>query len=1012
MKTKLIFTFLLCVHFVKAQITPCNGNTPAGNTCATATPICELNGYCGNTSGSYTANSWNSSCGFLGLGNCGLTGEFCGSIENNSFLTFTASATSLSFDVLVTSTTNGYGIQIFIFSANNCSGNVTQYGPCYNPANVPAGPINITANGLTIGNTYYIMIDGNAGDVANYEITANSGVAIPVNVTPETTTICSGQTVNLSAAGGNGTYTWNASPHLSATTGANVVATPPGPGTYTYTVNSSGGNPLCPSATTSTATVTVNPCGCTTAAANSGPICSGGTVNLTSSTIANATYSWTGPAGFTSLDQNPMNVSPPIAPGTYDYTVTATVAGVSCTSTTTVTVTAAATANANIDQQICAGGTITLAGIVGGGATTGIWSAPSGTFSDVNLLNSTYTPSITTGSVSLTLTTNATGTCPSVSDIMLVTIVPNSTADANLDQNVCAGGTINLAGAVGGGATTGTWSAPSGTFSNANDLNSTYTPTITSGNITLTLTSNAVGSCPVAVDQMVVTVDSPPIVNANIDQSICASGVAQLSGSTSGGVTSVTWSASSGTFSNPNDLNSTYSPGVNSGTITLTLTATSNSSCPDASDQMIVSIIPSATADANLDQTICAGNTISLNGSVGGGATSGTWSATSGVFGNTTSLTTTYTPTITSGTITLTLTSNAVGACPAAVDNMILTVIPLPNVNAGNDIVVCEGGTVLLSGSGATSYSWDNGVINGVPFVPLTSGVYTVEGTTSLCTSTDQVNVTVVPIPSISFSSDISSGCVPITVTFSSNSATSGNCLWQISDGSNVAGCGSISHTFTQAGCYDVTLTEVSSDGCSNSLTQNAIVCLSNPPNASFTANPMVINEYDSDVQFTNTTVGATSYVWDFGDESNTSSVQHPLHTYIDPSPGSFTVTLIANTTTPGCSDTASRIIRVEDVLIYYVPNTFTPDGDNYNQTFQPVFTAGFDPYDYSFTVYNRWGEMIFESHDARYGWNGFYGTSERTEISQEGVYSWKIEFKTTASDERKIAHGHVNLMR
>lgn len=1012
MKTKLLFICLLCMNFVKAQIAPCNGNTPAGNTCATATPICELNGYCGNTSGSYTANSWNSSCGFLGLGNCGLTGEFCGSIENNSFLSFIASATSLSFDVLVTSTTNGYGIQIFIFSANNCSGNVTQYGPCYNPANVPAGPVNITANGLTIGNTYYIMIDGNAGDVANYEITANSGVAIPVNVSPETTTICSGQTVNLGATGGNGSYTWNASPHLSATTGANVVATPPGPGTYTYTVNSSGGNPLCPSATSSTATVTVNPCGCTTTAANSGPICSGGTVNLTSTAIANATYSWTGPAGFTSSDQNPMNVSPPTTPGTYDYTVTATVAGVPCTSTTTVTVTAAATVNANIDQPICEGGTITLEGIVGGGATTGTWSAPSGTFSDANLLNSTYTPSITTGSVSLTLTTNAMGTCPAVSDVMLVTIVPNSTADANLDQNVCAGGTINLSGTVGGGATTGTWSAPSGTFSNSSDLITSYTPTITNGTITLTLTSNAVGSCPAAVDQMIVTVNAPPTANANIDQSVCASGVAQLSGSVAGVATAGTWSAPSGSFSNPNDLNSTYTPSISSGTVTLTLTSNSTSTCPVSSDQMIITIIPSATADANLDQTICEGNSIMLNGSVGGGATIGTWSASSGVFSNVTNLNSSYTPSITSGTITLTLTSNAVGACPAAVDNFILTVIPLPNVNAGNDVTVCEGASAILSGSGATSYSWDNGVVNGVPFIPLSSGTYTVTGTSSLCTNVDQVNVTVVPNPTIAFTTDITSGCAPVTVTFTNNSNNSSNCLWQLSDGSNVAGCGSITHTFTQAGCYDVTLTGVSTNGCNNSLTQNAIVCLNNPPNASFTANPMVINEYDSEVQFTNTTTGATSYVWDFGDDTNTSSVQHPLHTYENPEPGSFTVTLIANTSTPGCSDTASRIIRVEDVLIYYVPNTFTPDGDTYNQTFQPVFTAGFDPFDYTFTIFNRWGEMIFESHDAQYGWNGFYGTKENTEISQAGIYSWKIEFKTTATDERKVVHGHVNLMR
>src|SRR5690606_23036505 len=102
---------------------PCGSSAAAGNTCATATPICDLNGYCGNTSASYTSNSWSSSCGFLGLSNCGLSGEFCGSIENNSFLTFTASASSISFDVWVLNSLYNDGIQIMIFSANNCSGN-------------------------------------------------------------------------------------------------------------------------------------------------------------------------------------------------------------------------------------------------------------------------------------------------------------------------------------------------------------------------------------------------------------------------------------------------------------------------------------------------------------------------------------------------------------------------------------------------------------------------------------------------------------------------------------------------------------------------------------------------------------------------------------------------------------------------------------------------------------------------------------------------------------------------
>ena len=100
----------------------------------------------------------------------------------------------------------------------------------------------------------------------------------------------------------------------------------------------------------------------------------------------------------------------------------------------------------------------------------------------------------------------------------------------------------------------------------------------------------------------------------------------------------------------------------------------------------------------------------------------------------------------------------------------------------------------------------------------------------------------------------------------------------------------------------------------------------------------------------------------------------------------------------------------IEDV-VYYIPNVFTPDGDNYNQTFQPVFTSGFDPFDYSMYIYNRWGELIFESHDALQGWDGTY-LSSNVDLVQEGSYIYVIDFKLKQNDERKKITGHLTLIR
>src|SRR5204863_28216 len=133
------------------------------------------------------------------------------------------------------------------------------------------------------------------------------------------------------------------------------------------------------------------------------------------------------------------------------------------------------------------------AGSIGGAATSSTWSAPSGTFSNASSLTSTYTPSIASGTVTLTLTTNdpdGTGPCTAATSTMIITVNAAATANAGPAQTICAGGTVDLAGVIGGGATSSTWSAPSGTFSNASSLTSTYTPTIASGTVTLTLTTN------------------------------------------------------------------------------------------------------------------------------------------------------------------------------------------------------------------------------------------------------------------------------------------------------------------------------------------------------------------------------------------------------------------------------------------------------------------------------------------------------------------------------------------
>ncbi len=133
----------------------------------------------------------------------------------------------------------------------------------------------------------------------------------------------------------------------------------------------------------------------------------------------------------------------------------------------------------------------------------------------------------------------------------------------------------------------------------------------------------------------------------------------------------------------------------------------------------------------------------------------------------------------------------------------------------------------------------------------------------------------------------------------------------------------------------------------------------------------------------------------------------NPEHTFPIGEIGNYLVELIV-TSQFGCVDTASQIIIVKDQLLYYVPNTFTPDGDEHNNEFRPIMTAGMDPHDYQLSIYNRWGELLFESNDISIGWDGTYNG----EFVQEGTYVWTIRFGMMDTDEIRTDRGHINLFR
>ncbi|MBU3713608.1 MAG: T9SS type B sorting domain-containing protein [Ferruginibacter sp.] len=207
----------------------CLGNPPAGNTCTNASPVCNFNGYCGNTSGNYTADFWPE-----------LKAAFCGDIiDNNSFVSFVASENNAVFNIWVSNSQNGEGIQMMFFSGGCGSGAVVNHG-CYSQIKPSVYPSIVSAKNLIPGKTYYLMFDGFSGDICNYTIEPVSGVNI-LKIKASSNEICKGSPVTLNASGANGIYSWSG-PALVNTSGATVTAFPTDNAIYTVTLDAPIGN--------------------------------------------------------------------------------------------------------------------------------------------------------------------------------------------------------------------------------------------------------------------------------------------------------------------------------------------------------------------------------------------------------------------------------------------------------------------------------------------------------------------------------------------------------------------------------------------------------------------------------------------------------------------------------------------------------------------------------------------------------------------------------------------------
>lgn len=906
---------------------PCAVNPPPGATACQATPICNVHGFCGTTDGSYTADYWSQ-----------LNNAFCGSIENNAFLEFTAESSSVSFDAYVYNCPSGDGIQVFIFDAANCSSGPVTALVCVNQMWASNTPYDVTANGLIPGNKYYIMIDGYGGDVCDYTFVATDGVALPLGLDiGDNVTICQGETVTPTAYGGDGTYTWDPSPDLSATSGATVTITPPtAVGTYTYVAHSSGGGvPGCP--VTNSYTLTVNVITCcqiieNVATSVCDPSTSSYTINGTV-TIAGPT----GPGGLLIYDCNGVTqtIGTPVAPGSYPYTISGLTMGSDCQILTYFDQTGECshvlthvlnytapnmevpTFDFNTPLTFCEGEQVPLLPGTSLNGITGSWSPAAINTAIAGASNYTFTPSPgmcaspfvlqvnVNANPGVNVTTPVTLDCINQSGIQLSTSVTDPGYSYSwTDSQGGSGGIVS-------GETT-----PEVTVNSIGNYVILVTDISTGCTSTDTVTVNGTGSEPqVGID--------PPI---DLD---CNTTTTTLVGNATNGVNSTgdqndliyEWNTSNGSITS--GTNGTTADIDGPGSYTFVVTDQSNG-CMTAVSVLVEGNldVPVITLDAPTTEITCDSPTIPLFGTSDIGSI-GTWSTSNGnivVQGDTLGFN--VAGVNVAGTYTYTV-INPLSQCSSSMDITVTENTIIPTVSAGPDLVICDSTSVMLQGSGSSNtgssvtYSWDgtdgtlwlydfSNIPN--PVVPANvTYILTVTDVSNGCSASDTMQVFHHQTPTIfgdtticGTSFQVPAGSVSVMTTYT----------WSEQNGNGTFDNNtSLTPLFTaDANIVDYVL--VLTDECT-SVSSN--VSLVPQPSAS---SPSALCSDPKDL-ITTTTYGGTWSGSGVTFSPNSSVTGGTITTTATATPGSYTVTFTENPVSPCAFSETFTLIFPVDVAIF-----------------------------------------------------------------------------------------------
>jgi gliding motility-associated-like protein len=476
--------------------------------------------------------------------------------------------------------------------------------------------------------------------------------------------------------------------------------------------------------------------------------------------------------------------------------------------------------------------------------------------------------------------------------------------------------------------------------------------------------------------------------------------------------------------------NSTFT-GLGFGAYTVQVTDANN--CPVATQITNISESAPIIVTLGIDTTVClgsAGSNVCATVTGGDGAYSYNWNG-SGIPLNTNCipiLTTVQGATVYSVIVTdnnglgcvsnnnvaITKTVNVLGPLGLSVDNA------LPTINTmclGDQFNLTAEATPGSGNGGPYTFTWTNNqnqdVLVGAnqtvfPTEPTTIYTVVVSDGCTLPTVSDDVGVNLFNNPVINITPNMPTpGCPPFEVEIGSamDQTSINSQLWDFGNGNTSTDSSSL-QLYEIEGCYDVNYTFTTTDLCVVDTILTDLICVSPTPEANFTFSPENPDLLDLEVQFTNESIGALTYLWDFGTE-DFSSETSPIYFFPENGAVDWPVELKV-TNGFNCMDSITKIVHITELQIYYIPNSFTPDGSGVNDLFKPTFIPGFIPSDYSFVIFDRWGNQLFETNDVYSNWNAIY----KGDIVKSGTYIWQISFLEKETDKRHLTMGHVTVLK